>query len=134
MRWVICAVVVLAFAPRAFADDLDILRGTDTVGPATFTKWSGFFFRRPSRLHRRQCQFRKFDAGAYRLRAARHGARRYFRTVKLADSRSGYDVEGNLRRLRRLQHTVGRSRHRREFATRPRIFPSPRHLRRSAVR
>lgn len=44
MRWVICAVVVLAFAPRAFADDLDILRGTDTVGPATFTKWSGFYF------------------------------------------------------------------------------------------
>lgn len=45
MRWVICAVVVLAFAPCAFADDLDILRGTETaVGPATFTKWSGFYF------------------------------------------------------------------------------------------
>jgi outer membrane immunogenic protein len=45
MRWVICAVVVLALTPPAFAQDADdILRGTDTVGPATFTKWSGFYF------------------------------------------------------------------------------------------
>jgi len=44
MRWVICAVVVLAFAQSAFADDLDILRGTQTVGPPTFTNWSGFYF------------------------------------------------------------------------------------------
>jgi outer membrane immunogenic protein len=44
MRWVICAVVVLALTPSAFAQDLNILRGTDSVGPATFTKWSGFYF------------------------------------------------------------------------------------------
>src|ERR1700733_6933592 len=44
MRWLICAVIVLAFAPGAYADDLDILRGTQTVGPATFPKWSGFYF------------------------------------------------------------------------------------------
>ncbi len=44
MRWVICAAVVLAFAPSAFADDLDILRGSQTVGPATFTNWTGFYF------------------------------------------------------------------------------------------
>jgi outer membrane immunogenic protein len=45
MRWVICAVVVLALTPTAFAQDADdILRGTDTVGPATFPKWSGFYF------------------------------------------------------------------------------------------
>jgi outer membrane immunogenic protein len=44
MRWVICAVVVLALTSSAFAADLDVLRGTDTVGPATFTKWSGFYF------------------------------------------------------------------------------------------
>ncbi len=43
MRWVICAVFVLALAPSAFADDLDILRGSQTVGPATFTRWSGFY-------------------------------------------------------------------------------------------
>jgi outer membrane immunogenic protein len=44
MRWVICAVVVLAFAPSALADDLDLLRGSQSVGPATFPKWSGFYF------------------------------------------------------------------------------------------
>src|SRR5580658_3735588 len=45
MRWVICAVIVLALTPTAFAQDADdILRGTDTVGPAPFTKWSGFYF------------------------------------------------------------------------------------------
>src|ERR1700691_4261729 len=42
-RWLICAVVVLAFAPGAYADDLDILHGTQPVGPATFTRWSGFY-------------------------------------------------------------------------------------------
>jgi outer membrane immunogenic protein len=44
MRWVICAVVVLAFAPSAFAADLDLLRGSQSVGPATFPNWSGFYF------------------------------------------------------------------------------------------
>jgi outer membrane immunogenic protein len=44
MRWIICAAIVLAFAPGAFADDLDALRGSQTVGPATFTNWSGFYF------------------------------------------------------------------------------------------
>jgi outer membrane immunogenic protein len=43
MRWVICAVAVFGLASNAFADDLDILRGAQTVGPATFTRWSGFY-------------------------------------------------------------------------------------------
>lgn len=43
MRWLICALVVLGFAPRALAGDLDILRGEQPVGPATFTRWSGFY-------------------------------------------------------------------------------------------
>jgi outer membrane immunogenic protein len=43
MRWVICAAFMIALAPSAFADDLDILRGSQTVGPATFTRWSGFY-------------------------------------------------------------------------------------------
>jgi outer membrane immunogenic protein len=43
MRWVICAVVVLALAPSAFAGDFDMLRGSQSVGPATFTNWSGFY-------------------------------------------------------------------------------------------
>ncbi len=44
MRWFICAVIVLALTPRAFADELDILRGTESVGAATFPRWSGFYF------------------------------------------------------------------------------------------
>ena len=41
--WVICALVVLGPVPRAFAQDLDILRGALPVGPATFTNWSGVY-------------------------------------------------------------------------------------------
>ena len=44
MRWGICAAVLLALVPRAFAGDYDILRGSQPVGPATFTRWSGFYF------------------------------------------------------------------------------------------
>ena len=45
MRRVICALTVLALASPAFAADLDldILRGSQPVGPATFTRWSGFY-------------------------------------------------------------------------------------------
>jgi outer membrane immunogenic protein len=43
MRWVIGALVGLAFAPSAFAGDFDVLRGPQSVGPATFTRWSGFY-------------------------------------------------------------------------------------------
>jgi outer membrane immunogenic protein len=43
MRWVICALLMLGFAPRAFAQDFDILRGSESVGPATFNNWSGFY-------------------------------------------------------------------------------------------
>ena len=45
MRRVICALTVVALASPAFAADLDldILRGSQPVGPATFTRWSGFY-------------------------------------------------------------------------------------------
>jgi len=47
MRWVICALVVagmmLGPAPNAFAGDFDMLRGSQSVGPATYTRWSGFY-------------------------------------------------------------------------------------------
>ena len=50
MRWAICAAIVCALAPnlllapRAAAADLDdALRGPLTVGPATFTRWSGLY-------------------------------------------------------------------------------------------
>lgn len=44
MRWVICALVVLALPASAFAGDFDVLRGPQTVGPANFYNWSGFYF------------------------------------------------------------------------------------------
>jgi opacity protein-like surface antigen len=43
MRWVIVALFVLGFVPRAFAADLDILRGSEPVGPSFFTNWTGFY-------------------------------------------------------------------------------------------
>lgn len=44
MRWVICALVALALPVSASAADLDVLRGMQSVGPATFYNWSGFYF------------------------------------------------------------------------------------------
>jgi opacity protein-like surface antigen len=56
MRWVFCLLIVFGVASPALAADYDlpILRGTAmpvvpvapvaTVGPATFTRWSGFYF------------------------------------------------------------------------------------------
>jgi outer membrane immunogenic protein len=44
MRWVICAVFVVGFVPHVFAADLDILRGSESVGPPSYPNWSGFYF------------------------------------------------------------------------------------------
>jgi outer membrane immunogenic protein len=51
MRWVFCLAMMLGTATPALAADYDlpILRGSEppapvvTVGPATFTRWSGFY-------------------------------------------------------------------------------------------
>ena len=43
MRWVIVALFVLGLVPPALAADLDILRGSEPVGPAFFTNWTGFY-------------------------------------------------------------------------------------------
>jgi len=44
MRWVVgVAAVVLGLARPALAQDFDILRGSETVGPAAFTNWSGVY-------------------------------------------------------------------------------------------
>ncbi len=47
VSWVICALAAVAFAPCVFAadlDDIDVLRGSEPVGLATFPRWSGFYF------------------------------------------------------------------------------------------
>jgi outer membrane immunogenic protein len=45
MRWVVSALLVLGLAPQALAADLDmdVLRGSESVGPALFTNWTGFY-------------------------------------------------------------------------------------------
>lgn len=43
MRLVICVLIALGLAPRAYAQGVDVLRGSEPVGPATFTNWSGFY-------------------------------------------------------------------------------------------
>ncbi len=43
MRRVFGALVGLVLAPSAFAGDFDVLRGSQSVGPATFARWSGFY-------------------------------------------------------------------------------------------
>ncbi len=39
MRWIVCAAMVLSFAPSAFAGDFDVLRGTQPT-----YNWGGFYF------------------------------------------------------------------------------------------
>jgi outer membrane immunogenic protein len=41
--WVFCTLVALGSSAPAAADDFEILRGSETVGPATFTRWAGFY-------------------------------------------------------------------------------------------
>jgi outer membrane immunogenic protein len=44
MRRLLCALALLAFAPSAFAADYNPYIPPLTVGPATFTRWAGFYF------------------------------------------------------------------------------------------
>lgn len=41
MRWFVCALAIFGFAPHAFAQSFDVLRGALPVGPAAYTNWSG---------------------------------------------------------------------------------------------
>lgn len=40
----IAGLLAPGFTAAAEADDFDILRGFQTVGPASFSRWSGFYF------------------------------------------------------------------------------------------
>jgi outer membrane immunogenic protein len=88
MRWFICAVAVFAFAPSAFAQDFDALRGSETVGPATFTKWSGFYFGGQMSYSNGAASFTNATSGliAYSLRGL---------TVEAEDDPSAIPVLGN---------------------------------------
>ncbi len=43
MRWVICALLVLVFPTSGLAADLELLRGSQPVGPPLFNNWSGLY-------------------------------------------------------------------------------------------
>jgi outer membrane immunogenic protein len=43
MRCVLRALLLIGLSSPALAEDFDVLRGTQSVGPATFTRWSGFY-------------------------------------------------------------------------------------------
>ena len=73
MRRVICALTVLALASPAFAADLDldILRGSQPVGPATFTRWSGFYLGGQLSYSDANVDFLQRDTAARALQFAR---------------------------------------------------------------
>ena len=139
MRWFICAVIVLALTPRAFADDLDILRGTESVGAATFPRLERLLFRRPVGYGDRQRQFQQRDTGArspMRLRDTVAGIA--IPALVMARCSAAPPPTRRLRRLRRLQHAMAGLDHRRrsqlharplhryrpELADRPRLSPA----------
>ena len=41
MRWLICGLFVLGFAPSALAQDFDVLRGAIPVAPPSYANWNG---------------------------------------------------------------------------------------------
>ncbi len=84
VRWFICAVVLLALTPRAFADDLDILRGTESVGAATFPRWSGFYFGGQVDYSDGSADFNNATQPLLAFSSARTGARRRRHAVALA--------------------------------------------------
>jgi len=88
VRWFICAVIVLALAPRALAADLDILRGTESVGAATFPRWSGFYFGGQVNYSNADSSFSNATQPlvAFSLRDL---------TLEAVDSPSSYQVLGN---------------------------------------
>ncbi len=72
MRWVICAAVMVALAPSAFAGDFDILRGSKWPDAH---HWSGVYGGGQGGYIERQCRFQQRDAAATRLQSARYDAR-----------------------------------------------------------
>ncbi len=130
MRWFICAVVVLAFAPSAYAADLDILRGTDTVGPATFTNWSGFYFGGQFGYSSASANFTKSTQPLVATSLAELTLESRGRPVRMAGAWLGQRPHVRFRRICRLQyamagfdprsrrqlHALTRYHHRQQFA------------------
>ncbi len=100
MRWVFCGLFALTLASPAAAADFDIpppgpaanydiLRGSETIGPATFTRWSGFYAGGQIGLTNANADFSNTTQSlvAYALRANHSG--------KPASAASQWPVLGN---------------------------------------
>ena len=81
MRWVICALTALTLASPVFAADLGIVPqtvgpvGPLPVGPATFTRWSGFYFGGQIGYGDANADFSRSDAATGSFQLARNGTR-----------------------------------------------------------
>ena len=112
MRWVICALVSLAFAqdlplPRAFAPDLRRACAALSVGPATFTRWSGFYFGGQFGYGERQRRFHRRDHPLIAYSAAReHALETDLQPSTWPVLGTATAMRTTLRRLRRLQHAM----------------------------
>jgi outer membrane immunogenic protein len=91
VRWFICAVMLFALTPSAFAadlDDLDTLRGAESVGVATYPRWSGFYFGGQMSYANGSASFSNATSGllSYSLRGL---------TVEAQDEPSAFPILGN---------------------------------------
>ena len=100
MRWVLGSLMVLALAPPALAADLDILRGSQpivpltpvaapvmTVGPATFTRWSGFYVGGDFSFNYSRGRLHLGNGAACGVELARHGGAATVSTISIAIAR-----------------------------------------------
>ncbi len=117
MRWVFCFAMVLGMASPALAADYDlpILRGTAvparrrrvTVGPATFTRWSGFYVGGAVSYSSATTDFSPATRPLVAFQLAQPDARDQVHPSQFEVLGRG-SLVARLRRLPRLQHCSGR--------------------------
>ncbi len=109
MRWVVGAVVVLGLAsPSAFAADFDILRGSEPVGPARYTNWSGFYVGgQGTYASGGSAEFRQGNGTADLLPASQHRCRTDFNISAWQVLGKSDSTTTGIWRIRRLQFSMG---------------------------
>ena len=98
MRWVICAGVLLALVPHAYAGDFDVLRGS---GAGLSLGW--FLRRRAGRIFKLGREFRAIRRARRGLHLAQHFDRKRSEHIELDGARLPLSGEQQSRRLHRLQ-------------------------------
>ena len=96
MRWLFCILMLFGMTSSALAADYDlpILRGSSqppapvvTVGPATFTRWSGLYFGGDVSYNAATGDFATATGPLVALRLARHGGAVTVRAIRIAVAR-----------------------------------------------